>query len=212
MVVAVSLIFCVGLVLPAFAAEPVPLPKPQLDPSKSLVQALQDRKTTREFAIDELPPQTISNILWAAAGINRPADGRRTAPTAKNWQEVDVYVVTQRGISLYDPKAHALVPVIVGSDFRPQTYSQPPFKDAPLDLVFVSDLSRMGDGDEAVKTVLTAMDTGYVSQNVYLYCASAGLNTGYRVTLDKEKLGKTMKLKPTQKIMGAQSIGLPKKK
>lgn len=211
--VAVSLVFCAGLVIPALAEDPKPisLPQPKLDSSKSLAQALKDRKTTREYSTEDLSPQMISNILWAATGINRPEGGRRTAPTAKNWQEVDVYISTKQGIYVYDPKANALIPVVSG-DLRSQTYTQQVFKDAPVNLVFISDLARMGDGDDATKTVLTGMDTGYVSQNVYLYCAAAGLNTGYRVTLDKEKLGKTLKLKPTQKIMGAQSIGLPKKK
>jgi nitroreductase len=213
LVAMVSLVFCTGLVVPAFGQDPkpIPLPQPTLDASKSLAQALKDRKTTREYATESLSQQLLSNLLWAAIGINRPDSGRRTAPTAKNWQEVDVYVSTTQGIYLYDAKAHALIQVAAG-DLRSQTYSQPVFKDAPVNLVFVSDLERMGEGDDATKTILTAMDTGYVSQNVYLYCASAGLNTGFRVTLDKETLGKTLKLKPSQKIMGAQSVGPPKGK
>jgi nitroreductase len=93
-------------------------------------------------------------------------------------------------------------------DNRALTYSQSPFKDAPVHLVYIADLEKMG-GDEAAKMVLAGMDTGFVAQNVYLYCATAGLNTGFRVTLHKEKLAETLKLRPTQKIMGAQSIGMP---
>lgn len=212
-IVAVSLIFCMGLLLPAFGQDlkTIPLPEPKLDPSKSLAQALKERKTTRDYATGNLSEQTLANLLWAAWGINRPESGRRTAPTALNWQEVDVYVATPSAMYLYDPKANTLVPVVSG-DIRSQTYTQPVFKDAPVNLVYISDLAKMGEGEEPVKMILTAMDTGFVAQNVYLYCASEGLNTGFRVTLDKEKLGKTLKLRPTQKIMGAQSVGLPKGK
>ena len=107
LVVAVSLVFCAGLVIPALAEDPKPisLPQPKLDSSKSLAQALKDRKTTREYSTEDLTPQMISNILWAATGINRPDGGRRTAPTAKNWQEVDVYISTKQGIYVYDPKS-----------------------------------------------------------------------------------------------------------
>jgi len=212
-VVAASLMLCAGLVLSAFAEETksVPLPVPKLDPSKSLAQALKERKTTREYATTSLSKQMLSNLLWAAFGINRPDSGRRTAPSAKNWQEIDIYVATAEGMYLYDPKGHALIPVAAG-DIRSQTYTQSQFKDAPVDLVYVADLAKILDGDEALKMILAAMDTGFVSQNAYLYCASEGLNTGYRVTMDKEKLGQTLKLKPTQRIMGAQSVGLPKGK
>jgi nitroreductase len=212
-IVAVSLVFCMGLLLPAFGQDlkAIQLPEPKLDPSKSLAQALKERKTSRDYATGNLSEQTLANLLWAAWGINRPESGRRTAPTALNWQEIDVYVATPTAMYLYDPKANSLVPVVSG-DIRSQTYTQPVFKDAPVDLVYVSDLAKMGEGEEPVKTILTAMDTGFVAQNVYLYCASEGLNTGFRVTLDKEKLGKTLKLRPTQKIMGAQSVGLPKGK
>ncbi len=212
-IVAASLIFCVGLLVPAFGQElkTIPLPEPKLDPGKSLAQALKERKTTREYATTNLSEQTLSNLLWAASGINRPDSGRRTAPTALNFQEVDIYVSTPAATYLYDIKAHALVPVVQG-DIRGETHTQPVFKDAPVNLVFVSDLAKMGEGEEPVKMILTAMDTGFVSQNVYLYCASAGLNTGYRVSIDKEKLGKTLKLRPTQRIIGAQSVGLPKGK
>jgi hypothetical protein len=213
MVVAASLIFCAAMLLPAFAEDmkAIQLPEPKLDPSKSLVQALKERKTTREYAVHNLSDQTLANLLWAAFGINRPDSGRRTAPSAKNWQEIDVYVATTTGMYLYDPKGNALVPVVSG-DIRALTYSQAPFKDAPVHLVFVADLEKMGVGEEAAKMVLAGMDTGFVAENVYLYCASDGLPTGFRVTLDKAKLGETLKLRPAQKIMGAQSVGLPKAK
>lgn len=213
MMILVSLVAVTCFALSAIAQEtkPIPLPAPKLDPSKSLAQALKDRKTTREYATQNLPEQTISNLLWAAWGINRPDSGRRTAPSALNRQEIGLYIATDKGIYLYDPKGHALVPVASG-DLRQQTYTQAPFKDAPVDLVYVADLGKMGEGEEGPKIELAGMDTGVIAENVYLYCASAGLNTGYRVSIDKPLLSKTMKLRPDQRIMGAQSVGLPKGK
>jgi hypothetical protein len=210
---ATTLIFCAGLLLPAFSQElkPLQLPEPKLDPGKSLVQALKERKTTRDYAADTPSEQTLANLLWACVGINRPDSGRRTAPTALNWQEIDVYIALPQGMFLYDAKANVLNPVVSG-DIRSLTYTQPVFKDAPVNLVYVADLEKMGDGEEAVKMGLAAMDTGFASQNVYLYCASEGLNTGFRVTLDKGKLAQALKLRPTQRIMGAQSVGLRKGK
>lgn len=208
----VSVVFAVGFALSAFGEElkPIQLPEPKLDSSKSLAQALKERKTTREYDGD-LSRQTLSNLLWAACGINRPDSGKRTSPTAKNWQEIDVYVATKQGTYLYDPKRNALEPVLSG-DFRSLTYTQVDrFKDAPIHLVYISDLAKT-DGEEGRAMLLTAMDTGFVAENVYLYCASEGLPTGFRVSIDKEKLGQAMKLRSTQKIMGAQSVGLPKGK
>ena len=143
----VSLVALTCFALSAFAqdSKPIPLPAPKLDSSKSFAQALKDRKTTREYSTQNLPEQTISNLLWAAWGINRPDSGRRTAPSALNRQEIELYIATDKGIYLYDPKGHALVPVASG-DFRQQTYTQAPFKDAPVHLVFVADLAKMGEG------------------------------------------------------------------
>ncbi|HTY21497.1 MAG TPA: SagB/ThcOx family dehydrogenase [Desulfomonilaceae bacterium] len=211
---AASIAFVTVFVLSAFGQElkPVQLPEPKLDPSKSLVQALKDRKTSREYSGDKLPEQTLSNLLWAAWGINRADSGKRTAPSAVNWQETDVYVSTTQGMYLYDPKGNALIPVVPG-DLRPLTYTQVDrFKDAPLNLVYVADFQKMGDADEARKVMLASMDTGFIAENVYLYCASENLPTCFRVSIDKEKLGQALKLRPTQRIMGAQSVGLPKGK
>lgn len=213
---AASVILAVSLVVCAFGQETKPvqlqLPAPKLDSSKSLAQALKDRKTTREYATENLTPQVLSNLLWAACGINRPDSGRRTAPSAKNWQEIDVYVSTTEGMYLYDPRGHALVQVVSG-DVRSLTFTQPVFKDAPVNVVYVADISRMADdAQEDRRMILAAMDTGFMAENVYLYCASQGLYTGFRVTLDKEKLGQALKLKPSQRIMAAQSVGLPKGK
>jgi hypothetical protein len=211
--VVASMIFAMVFVMSAFGQElkSVQLPAPKLDPNKSLVQALKDRKTTRQYGGQNLPEQTLSNLLWAAWGINRPDSGRRTAPSALNRQEMSVYVATPQGMYLYDPKGNALVQVVSG-DIRALTYTQDPFKEAPVHLVYVADLAKMGEADDSAKMILAAMDTGFIAENVYLYCASENLPTGYRVSIDKEKLGQAMKLQPTQRIMAAQSVGLPKGK
>ena len=209
----VCVVFAMVFALSAFAQElqPIKLPEPKLDANKSLAQALKDRKTTREYAEANLSEQTLSNLLWAAFGINRPGSEKRTAPSALNWQEIAVYVSTTQGIYLYDPKGNALIPVASG-DLRSLTYTQVArFKDAPVDLVYVADMAKTG-AEDARKNLLVAMDTGFVAENVYLYCASEGLPTGFRVSIPKEKLGQALKLRPTQMIMGAQSVGLPKDK
>ncbi len=206
-----AVLSCFTLSAIAQESKPIPLPAPKLDASKSLAQALKDRKTTRETSTQNLPEQTLSNVLWAAWGINRPDSGRRTAPSALNRQEIDLYVVADKGIYIYDPKGNALIPVASG-DFRQQTYTQAPWKDAPVHLIFVADLAKMGDAAENLKMELAAMDTGFIAENIYLYCAAEGLSTGYRVSLDKPALSKTMKLRPDQRILGAQSVGLPKGK
>jgi nitroreductase len=210
-VVVVSLAFCASLLLPAFGQElkPIQLPEPKLDQSKSLVQALKDRKTSREFAAGSLPLQTMSNLLWAAFGINRPDGGKRTAPSAYNKQEINIYVATAEGAYLYDPKGNALIP-IVAKDLRALTGTQSYFKDAAVNLVYVADLARMTEAPEAEKMYLTSANTGFIAENVYLYCASEGLATVFRAGIDKPKLGEAIKLRPEQRITFAQTVGLPK--
>jgi SagB-type dehydrogenase family enzyme len=188
----------------------IQLPEPKLDPSKSLAQALTDRKTSREFSPGDLSPQQMSNLLWAAFGVNRADAGKRTAPSAYNRQEMDIYVTTAKGTYLYDAKANLLKPVATG-DIRQQTGTQSYFKDAAINLVFVADFNKMGDSDETIKMFIAAADSGFISENVYLYCASEGLATVIRAGIDKAKLGELLKLESNQKITFAQSVGLPKK-
>ena len=187
----------------------VKLPKPQTDGGKPLMQVLQQRKTAREFAPDKLPLQVLSNLLWAAWGINRP-DGHRTAPSAANWQEIDIYVITADGLYLYDAKAHALQQIL-GDDIRALAGKQPFVKAAPLNLVYVADLAKTGKASAPDQDFYTAADTGFIAQNVYLYCTSEGLATVIRGSVDRPALTKVMKLRPDQKITLAQTVGYPKK-
>ncbi len=189
--------------------KPVQLPPPQTKGGRPLMQVLSDRKSTREFSPGTLSPQTLSNLLWAAFGVNRP-DGRRTAPFAMNWQEVSIYVATPEGVYIYDAKANALDPVLVG-DFRAATGTQPFVKDAAVNLIYVSDLSKTGDAASSESQIYTAADVGFIAQNVYLYCASEGLATVVRASVDKPTLAKTLNLQANKKIILAQSVGYRKK-
>ena len=209
--IAVAVLFSIGFLLPAFAQEmkTIQLPEPKFDNSKSLYQALKDRKTSREFKSGNLSQQTLANLLWAAWGINRPDSGKRTAPSAYNKQEIELYVTTAAGAYRYDPKGNALVPV-GAKDIRDLTSTQGYTKDAAVDLVYVADFAKMGEGEAAQKTLIAAADTGFIGQNVYLYCASDGLATVFRAGMDREKLAAALKLRPEQHITFVQAVGLPK--
>ncbi len=211
LILVTALIFALALLCPAFAesAQPVQLPEPKLDQSKSLVQALKDRKSVREYSPESLSDQTLSNLLWAAFGVSRPDSGKRTAPSAYNRQEIDVYVAKADGMFLYDAKANTLIPV-VSEDLRSLTGTQSYFKDAPVNLVYVADFAKMGDSDENTKMFIAAADTGFVAENVYLYCASADLANVFRASIDKPKLAKAMNLRPDQRIISAHTVGKPK--
>ena len=188
---------------------PIKLLPPQMEGGKPLMQALKDRESTRAFASKELPPQILSNLLWAACGINRPKSGGRTAPTARNMQEIDIYVVKAEGVYLYNAKANELTAVLAG-DIRALTGKQDFVKSAPINLVYVSDLSKMGGTPAEDANLYTAMDTGFVSENVYLYCSSVGLATVVRGWFDRAELSKAMKLRPDQRVVLAQTVGYPK--
>ena len=190
--------------------KPLELPRPQTDGGKPLMQVLKDRHSTRSFKPDKLPVQVLSNLLWAAFGINRPESGKRTAPSAMNWQEVDIYVALPEGLYVYDAKAHRLVQILA-EDVRAATGGQDFVKGAPLNLVYVADLARTKDAGAEEKNFYTTIDVGFIGQNVYLFCASEGLATVVRGTVDRPTLAKLMKLRPEQKIIVAQTVGYPKK-
>jgi SagB-type dehydrogenase family enzyme len=191
--------------------KPGKLPEPQLTIGKPLMEVLKARKSSRDFKRDSLPVQTMSNLLWAACGINRPEAGKRTAPTARNKQEIDVYVATAKGVFLYDAKNHSLE-LILSEDIRAKCGTQEYVKDVPVNLVFVADYTRMTERTEAENQALSWADTGFISQNVYLYCASEGLATVVRALIDRDELAKAMKLRPEQKVTLSQSVGLPQSK
>jgi len=174
------------------------------------MQVLKDRSSSRSFSAEKLPLQVLSNLLWAAFGINRPDSGKRTAPSAVNWQEIDVYVATADGLYIYDAKAQQLQPVLP-EDIRAMTGRQPFVQEAPVNLIYVADFSRMTGTSQEDKDFYSAADVGFISENVYLFCSSEGLSTVVRGSIERTALAKAMKLRPEQKIILAQTIGYPKK-
>jgi len=204
----------VGLVLTVAAAEPLKpmvLPAPQVEKGRPLMQVLKDRQSRRDISPDkQLPLQELANLLWAACGVNRPDSGKRTAPTAVNWQEIDIYVAMANGLYLYDAKAHQLTPVL-NEDVRSLAGKQSFVQTAPVVLIYVADEARMGHGTDHDRAFYSATDTGFVSQNVYLYCASEGFATVVIGMVDKPALAVKMKLRSEQKVMLTQPVGYPAK-
>ncbi len=201
---------CLLVSVPALAQEPGPiqLPPPETEIGMPLMQALSLRQSSRSFDTRPLPLQELSNLLWAADGINRPESGKRTAPSAMNWQETDIYVALPKALYLYEPKTHSLAPV-VAEDVRAKTGVQAFVADAPLNLVYVADLSRMGNASEDDKRLYSAAGVGFIAQNVYLYCASQGLAAVVRGSIDRPALVQAMQLRPQQRIILAQTVGYP---
>lgn len=177
-----------GLYLTAGAIEPVKLNAPDRQRGLPVMQALDKRQSTREFADKRLSLQDLSDLVWAANGINRPESGKRTAPSAMNRQDVKVYVCTAEGSWLYNPQAGTLDPVSAG-DVRPAP--------APVCLVLVTDANE----------TWSALDAGIVSQNISLFCSGAGLATYPRATMERETLAKALKLTGTQTLMLCHPVG-----
>ena len=210
---AISILTCgIGLILCTLATaedlKPIELPELRTEGGMPLMEALKARKTSRSFSPKKLPDQVLSDLLWAAWGVNRPDSGKRTAPSAVNWQEIDVYVALAEGVYLYDAKAHRLEPVLA-KDLRAMTGTQSFVKDAPVNLVYVADLARMRGASDRDKAFYSAADTGFIAQNVYLYCASEGLATVVRGLIDRPALKKALNLRSDQEIILAQSVGYP---
>ncbi|MBW6458669.1 MAG: SagB/ThcOx family dehydrogenase [FCB group bacterium] len=179
-----------------------PLPPAQRTGGLPIMEALDKRVSTRSFSEADIPEQTLSNLLWAAWGYNRPEEKKRTAPTANNRQEFSVYLSTKDGVFLYDAEAHALIK-IASEDIRATTGRQAFVKNAPLNLILVADTKK--------QSTLTSVyaNAGFISQNIYLVCASEGLGTVVRGWFDEDALHKAMGLKEHQKIILCQTVGYP---
>jgi SagB-type dehydrogenase family enzyme len=199
-----------GIRLTAQEAVVVNLPAPQMTGGRPLMDCLKARQSMREFGPEKISPQILSNLLWAANGINRPDSGKRTAPSAVNWQDIDIYVAAADGLFLYLPKEHALKKIL-GEDVRAAMGTQDFVKDVPLNLIFVSDYAKLPRGTDEDRRFYSGTHTGFISQNVYLFCASEGLATVVRGLIDREAMAKVMQLRPEQHITFAQSVGYPKK-
>lgn len=179
---------------------------PSLSGGMPLMSALSGRQSLREFAPDPLPEQVLSDLLWAAGGINRHEVDGRTAPSAMNAQEVLLYVAMPQGLFLYEPKPHALQRV-VDSDVRRVTGNQDFVDTAPLDLVFVADHSRMKLVPAGQRQTYAHATAGAMAQNVYLYCASEGLATVIRAWFDRDALARAMGLQADHQLLLSQTVG-----
>ncbi len=197
-----------SIVVRAQAAADNHLTAPRTSGGMPLMEALARRHTSRSFSPRPLPAQELSDLLWAAFGVNRRQSGKRTAPSAVNWQEIDIYVVTARGAYVFDARTHGLK-MVTGDDLRAQTGTQTFVADAPLNLVYVADYRRMGRVSDEQKSFYAACDTGFIAQNVYLYCASEGLNTVVRGSVPRDRLSAALGLSEAQHITLAQTVGYP---
>jgi SagB-type dehydrogenase family enzyme len=197
-----------ALIASTALAQNIDLPAPQKSGGMPLMDALAKRSTSREFDSRDLPLEQLSSLLWACFGINRP-DGKRTAPSAKDCRETDIYVIMKQGAYVYDAKASQLK-MAAAEDLRNLAATQAFATNAPVTLVFVADLARMGNSSAEDKKTFANIDVGYISQNAYLYCASEGLVTGARASVDRKALASKLKLRPDQIIILAQSVGYPK--
>ena len=184
------------------------LPLPDTSGGLPLMQTLKERKSSRSFADKPVSPQILSNLLWAAFGINRP-DGRRTAPSAMNWLEIDIYIASQKGLFIYDAQSNSMR-LLSRYDIRGTTGTQDFVKTAPVNLIYVADMSEVRSVSKENEDLWVGADCGFIAQNVYLFCASEGLVCVVRGSINKKELANAMNLRPDQKIILAQSVGYPK--
>ncbi len=191
------------------ATHTTPLPPANTSGGLPLMQALALRQSQREFDPAPLAEQTLSDLLWAAAGINRPELGGRTSPSAMNAQEIDVFAAFPEGLYRYVPQTHALQ-LVSATDVRRVTGYQDFVDNAPMDLVYVADHSRMKLVPAAQRESYACVAAGAMAQNVYLYAACSGLGTVIRAWIDRAALAQAMGLTSDQQVLLAQTIGRPK--
>jgi len=181
--------------------QPIVLNPPDLKRGLPVMEALSLRASATEFTGTKLSLQDLSDLLWAANGVNRKETGKRTAPSAMNSQDIDVYVFVEEGAYFYDAAKHVLNPVVSGDLRGLVAANQVEFAKAAVILVMVSDISRFKSGDDATKLSLAAFDAGIVSQNISVFCAGAGLSTRPRAWMDLVKLRGVLQLKDSQHLM-----------
>lgn len=195
-------------------SQDIMLPAPDRTGGKPLMQALNDRQSIRSFTKENLTLNQLSDLLWAGWGFNRPDEKKRTAPSSRNIQEMDVYVSMQSGLFLYDAESNKLKQ-IHSRDIRSVCGTQDFVAEAPLNLIYVADLGKMGikEGNVIKESDLLSSyaNTGFMAQNVYLYCASDNLGCVIRAMIPKEKLAPEMGLRSNQVIILSQTIGIPAK-
>ncbi len=205
-------VFLALILLPVFSmgqefAE-IQLPPPQTSGGMPLLDALRQRHSSREFSAQKPDLQTLSDLLWAANGFNRMQEQKRTAPSSRNNQEIDIYLAMEHGLFLWDAAANKLKPV-VNRDIREATGKQDFVKTAGLNLIYVADYARCKDGKTVHQVNASHINAGFIAQNVYLFCTSRGLNTVVRGYFDADLLAKEMELKENQSVILTQTVGFP---
>jgi nitroreductase len=187
----------------------IDLPPPWKDGGKPLAQAVWARRSVREFADKPVPIETLSNLLWTACGVNRPVTADRTVPSWRHAIESEIFVAAADGAWSYDARAHRLTQILP-DDIRVQTGMQDYVGSAPLDLVYVADGDRLQGVSADEKRLWAFTDVGFIGQNVYLYCASEGLATVFRGSVDRARLAQTLRLPAAKFITCAQTVGYPR--
>ena len=200
--------FLICFVLSVFSQKNISLPQPKIKGGLPLMETLAKRSTIRSYDTKALSLQQLSNLLWAAFGVNR-ADGKRTAPSSNNLQETELFVLLKTGVYKWEDKENKLLH-ISETDVRQYSGKQDYVITAPVQVVLVGNISKMGYGTEEEKINTMYIDAGYISQNIYLYCASEGLATAVRTSFDRVTLNPMLKLKPGQQIIVIHSVGYPK--
>ena len=202
-------VFLGSLVAQAQELKTIKLSAPDKTRGSAIMKALNDRQSVREYSADKIKPQDLSDLLWAANGINRP-DGKRTAPSCRDFRDVEVYVILQEGTYIYDVQEHALIPISAG-DFRGAVAAGQDFaKEAPLCIVLVADMTKYGNMSENSK-LMAAIDVGIVCQNINVACAGLGLATVPRGSMDQAALKTALKLKDNHLLLMNNPVGYPKK-
>ncbi len=211
-IILINIAICfIGLVTRGQSFAPIVLEPVDFSQGSTIMEALQVRASATGFDTSALTPQQLSALIWAANGINRPESGKRTAASAVNAQDIDLYVCTKVGIWKYNPANHQLDTVRAG-DYRTFVADRQGWVlDAPVFLIMVSDISRFSHGNDSTKLIRAAMDAGIVAQNISLYCAAVGLETRIRAVMNYEKLREILGLKSTQYPMLNNPVGYRKK-
>ncbi len=205
-------IFTIGLgSIKAQELQPIVLNSPVKTRGVPVMEALSKRASASAFTSVKLSLQDLSDLLWAADGINRPELNKRTAPSAMNAQDIDIYIFMEEGVYLYNAAGNTLDPVIKGDQRMAVAGRQTNYANASVILLMVSDISRFKGGEDSVKLSMAAMDAGIVSQNISVFCAGTGLSTRPRATMDIVKLKEILKLKDTQYPLLNNPVSYPEK-
>jgi nitroreductase len=183
------------------------LPKARRE-GNAILELLARRRSSRSFSSRPLDSQLLADLLWAAFGVSN-REGYRTAPSARNWREIDIYVALSHGLYRFDAVAEDL-DRMTKTDMRAATGQQDFVSAAPVNLVYVADHDKMAGASQKERDFYAAADAGVICQNVYIFCASEGLATVVRGLIDRPALAKEMRLRPAQRVILAQTVGYPR--